>query len=148
MAKVKVRYKGASDIRILPADQLEARGVKGITEDLVFGPNNMWAQEVEMSDELEAILRQDGAFVMHPVTDDGGQTVADAADPLQTSVDGVDDTGSTVVMDETGQTEENKNPLADELPVNEPADEKAPLSSESGATAGPDTVTATGTKKR
>lgn len=128
MAKVKVRYKGASDRRILPADQLTERGVKGIDKDLVFGPENMWAQEVEMTDELEAILRADGAFVLQPMTDDGGTTTTDKGDPLQTSIDGVDDTGNTVVDGDTGQTEENKQPLA----------------SETGSTAGPDTVVAKG----
>jgi hypothetical protein len=152
MAKVKVRYKGASDVRILPADQLKERGVKGVTEDLVFSPGNLWAQEVEMSDELEAILRADGAFVIQPVADDGGTTVTDSADPLETSVDAVDDTGNKVVMDETGQTEENKHPLEAEAEAVGEAekmeDEKAPLSSETGSTAGPDTNVATGSRKR
>ena len=109
MAMVKVRYKGASDRRILPADQLAERGVKGIDKDLVFEPENMWAQEVPMSDELEAILRNDGAFLIEAIKDDGGTTTTDAVDPLQASKDGVDDTGNTVVDGNTGQTEENKH---------------------------------------
>lgn len=142
MATVKVRYKGASDRRILPQDQLEKRGVKGLTGDLVFEVQNLWSQEVEMSDELEAILRADGAFKIEPVTDNGGTTTTDVADPLQTSTEGVDDTGNTVVDGDTGQTEENKQPLADEAAQQESA--KAPLSSETGSTAGPDTNVATG----
>lgn len=126
MAQVKVRYKGASDVRILPADQLTERGVKGIDKDLVFGPENMWSMDIEMSDELEAILRADGAFTMNPITDSGETTTTDAVDPLQTSTEGVDDTGNTVVMADTGQTEENKQPLA----------------SETGSTATADTVPA------
>lgn len=146
MATVKVRYKGASDVRILPQDQLEKRGVKGLSGDLVFEPENHWALEVEMSKELEDILRTDGAFVIEPMTDDGGTTTTDVADPLQTSIDGVDDTGTTVVDGDTGQTEENKQPLADET-SGEPADEKAPLSSETGSTATADTNVASGRKK-
>lgn len=149
MANVKVRYKGASDVRILPVDELVERGVKGIDKDLVFKPENMWAQEVPMTDELEAILRNDGAFTFEPVKDDGSTSVTDPGDPLQTSVEGVDDTGNTVVDGDTGQTEENKHPLAEEevaepAEPEEPDDEKAPLASESGDTAGPDTVTAKG----
>lgn len=143
MAQVKVRYKGASDRRILPQDQLEKLGVKGLQGDLVFAVENGWALEVEMSKELEDILRQDGAFKMEPVTDDGGTTVTDAADPLQTSTEGVDDTGNTVVMADTGQTEENKH----EFEGTEPENTDAPLSSETGTTAGPDTNVATGRKK-
>lgn len=128
MATVKVRYKGASDVRILPADQLTERGVKNVDKDLVFKPENLWSMEIEMTDELEAILRADGAFVIQPLDDSGSTTTTDAADPLQTSVEGVDDTGNTVVDGDTGQTEENKQPLA----------------SETGTTAGPDTNVATG----
>jgi len=101
MADVKVRYKGMSDVRILPADQLKERGVKGIDEDLVFGPNNMWAQTVPMSDELEAILRQDGAFSIEPVTDSG-----EPGDEVVTAT-GEDDTGNTVVMPD-GQIDTKK----------------------------------------
>lgn len=148
MARVKLRYKGASDIRILPADQLAERGVKGITEDLVFKPENLWSQEVEMSPELEAILRADGAFTMNPVTDEGTPEVTDTADPLESSTDGVDDTGNTVVMAETGQTEENKHEFEGTEDTNsEPEDTDAPLASETGTTAGPDTQVATGRKR-
>jgi hypothetical protein len=102
---MKVRYKGASDVRILPADQLEAHGVKNVDKDLVFGPSNGWAQEVEMSEELESILRGDGAFSMTPVKDDGE---ADESNP-EVEATKVDDTGETVVDGDTGQTEENKH---------------------------------------
>lgn len=105
MAMVKVRYKGASDVRVLPVDQLKERGVKGIDEDLVFGPQNMWSQEVPMSDELEAILRGDGAFSITPV-DDSGE--ADESSP-EVEATKLDDTGETVVDGDTGQTEENKH---------------------------------------
>jgi hypothetical protein len=142
MAKVKVLYKGVSDVRILPQDQLEKRGVKGLSGDLEFNAQNRWQVEVEMSKELEDILRNDGAFNIQPVDDAGATTTTDVADPLQTSKDGVDDTGNTVVDGDTGQTEENKQPLADEAEAQEAA--KAPLSSETGTTAGPDTNVATG----
>jgi len=128
MAMTKVRYKGASDVRILPADQLTERGVKGIDKDLVFEPGNHWSMEIDMTKELEDILRADGAFTMQPVTDSGETTTTDTADPLQTSTEGVDDTGNTVVDGDTGQTEENKQPLA----------------SETGSTTTPDTNVATG----
>ena len=94
MANVKVRYKGMSDVRILPADQLKERGVTGIDEDLVFGPQNMWSQTVPMSDELESILRSDGAFTIEPLKDDG---TSDADNPAVEAV-AADDTANTVVM--------------------------------------------------
>jgi hypothetical protein len=109
MAMTKVRYKGASDVRILPADQLAERGVKGIEQDLVFGPENRWAVEVDMTPELEEILRADGAFKVEPMTDSGETTTTDAGDPLQTSTEGVDDTGNTVVDGDSGQVMENKH---------------------------------------
>lgn len=135
MAKAKVRYKGASDVRVLPADQLKEHGVKGIDKDLVFQPSNGWAQEVEMSEELEGILRGDGAFSITPV-DDSGE--ADETNP-EVEATKVDDTGETVVDGDTGQAEENKHQLAESG-----EDEKAPLASETGSTTGPDTNVATG----
>jgi hypothetical protein len=97
MAEAKVRYKGASDRRILPLDQLEALGVKGIDKDLVFGPENLWSRTVPMSDELESILRAEGTFTIEPLKDDG------SAGTNETDVDGddptvIEDTGNTVEM--------------------------------------------------
>lgn len=99
MANAKVRYKGMSDVRVLPADQLAERGVKGIDKDLVFSAQNMWSQEVPMSGELEAVLRGDGAFAIEPVKDDGS---TDADNPEADAL-GEDDTADTVVMEDTGQ---------------------------------------------
>jgi hypothetical protein len=128
MADAKVRYKGASDVRILPADQLQALGVTGIDKDLVFSPANMWSRTVPMSDELEAVLRGEGTFTIEPVKDDGttgdNETNVDAE-----SKEVIDDTADTVVMPD-GQVDK--------------ANDNVPLSSESGATAGPDTDVATG----
>lgn len=107
MAMAKVRYKGASDRRVLPADQLEARGVTGIDKDLVFEPENMWSQTVPMSDELEAILRGEGTFTIEPVKDDGdagdNETDVDADDPTV-----IDDTADTVEMPD-GQVDIKKD---------------------------------------
>lgn len=106
MAEVKVRYKGASDRRILPADQLKALGVKGIEEDLVFEAANLWSRTVPMSDELEAILRGEGTFTIEPIKDDGetadNETDLDADDNTV-----IEDTADTVVMPD-GQIDTKK----------------------------------------
>lgn len=108
MAEAKVRYKGASDVRILEADQLKALGVKGIEEDLVFAPGNLWSMTVPMSDELEAILRGEGTFTIEPVKEDGttgeNETDVDASDPTV-----IEDTGTTVVMPD-GQVDTTNAP--------------------------------------
>ena len=125
MAEVKVRYKGMSDIRTLPADQLKERGVEGIDHDLVFHAGNLWSVKVPMSDELEAILIAEGTFTIVKVKDDGS---TDEDDAVATAVP-QDDTGSTVVMPD-GQVDK--------------ADANVPLSSETGGTTTPDTNVATG----
>jgi hypothetical protein len=106
MTEAKVRYKGGSDVRILPAAELKSLGVKGIEEDLVFHPGNHWALTVPMSDELEAILRGEGTFTIEPVKDDGStadnETDVDANDPNV-----IDDTGDTVVMPD-GQVDQKQ----------------------------------------
>lgn len=94
MAEVKVRYKGMSDVRTLPADQLKERGVEGIDHDLVFHAGNLWSMKVPMSDELEAILRAEGTFTIEDVKDDGS---TDTDNPFLTATP-QDDTGDTVVM--------------------------------------------------
>lgn len=104
MAEVKVRYKGAADVRILPADQLKERGVTGISKDLRFAPENLWSQKVEMSDELEAILRADGAFTIEPIQDDG-----ETADSETDVPEGLDDTASTVEFPDTGQVDKTND---------------------------------------
>lgn len=100
MANVKVRYKGMSDVRVLPADQLKERGVTGIEEDLEFKPENMWSLTVPMSDELEAILRQDGAFTIEPVKDDGS---TDESNPEVTATGNDDTASAAVISDDTGE---------------------------------------------
>ena len=96
MAEVKVRYRGASDVRILPADQLKALGVEGIDKDLVFKPENLWSQKVPMSDELEAVLRGEGTFTIEPITDDGDTAKDESEVPEGDEV--IEDTADTVVM--------------------------------------------------
>jgi hypothetical protein len=128
MADAKVRYKGASDRRILPLDQLEALGVKGIDKDLVFAPENMWSQTVPMSDELENILRAEGTFTIEPIKDDG------TAGENQTAVDAE----SKEVIDDTADTVEMPDGQVDKANTN------APLASETGGTTTPSTDVATG----
>lgn len=128
MADAKVRYKGASDRRILPLDQLEALGVKGIDKDLIFAPENMWSQTVPMSDELENILRAEGTFTIEPIKDDG------TAGENQTAVDAE----SKEVIDDTADTVEMPDGQVDKANTN------APLASETGGTTTPSTDVATG----
>jgi len=103
MAEVKVRYKGLSDERIIPASDLQERGVTGIDKDLRWWIGNHWALTLPMSEELEAILRADGSFSFDPVKDDGTND-GDNADNTRT----VDDTGNTVVMPD-GQVDKKKD---------------------------------------
>jgi hypothetical protein len=116
MAKMKVRYKGAADRRILPAKALKARGVTGVDEDLEFSPRNAWSMEIEVDDKLHEILKADAAFTVRAVTDSGseGEQTATATK--------ADDTADTVVDEESGQVDKRTT--------------NAPLSSGSDAPAG------------
>lgn len=101
MAEMIVRYKGAADTRIMTADDLKLHGVDA-PKDLVWERKNIWRIRMEVSDELEAIFINDGAFRLEAVTDFGG---------TQTLVDGTvtDDTSATVIDAGTGQKSTNKN---------------------------------------
>lgn len=102
MATMKVRYRGAADIRTMSKKDLKDAGVE-VPEDLVWERKNRWAIEVEMTPELEEVLRAEGTFRLETIKDDGtsGNVEADATK--------TDDTGSTIVMADTGQVEENRH---------------------------------------
>lgn len=95
MTEMIVRYKGAADTRIMTADELKAHDVD-VPRDLVFSRSNLWRIRMEVTDELEAIFINDGAFRLETVNDDGSR---------QTLVDGAvtDDTSATVIDAGTGQ---------------------------------------------
>ena len=95
MTEMVVRYKGAADTRIMTVDELKERDID-VPRDLVWERRNLWLIRMEVTDELEAIFINDGAFRLDAVKDDGG---------LKTVVDGdvTDDTSATVVDASTGQ---------------------------------------------
>ena len=101
MTEMIVRYKGAADTRIMTVDELKVHDVD-VPKDLVFSRKNLWRIRMEVSDELEAIFINDGAFRLETINDDGSR---------QTLVDGAvtDDTAPTVVDGNTGQKSKNKD---------------------------------------
>lgn len=103
MAVMKVRYKGASDVREMTAKDLKQHGVE-VDKDLVFDRDNRWSMNIEMTDKLEQIFRDDGAFTISAIKDDDTE-----AEPEATSAPLVeDDTANTVVMADTGQVDKKK----------------------------------------
>lgn len=124
MSKMKVRYKGAADRRILPAKDLKDLGVTGVDKDLEFHGGNLWSIEMDVDEKLEEILRADGAFTLRAVKDSG-----DDGDE-EVTANKTDDTAGTVVMSDTGQVDKKNT--------------NAPLSSETGSTTTPDTNVAKG----
>lgn len=105
MAKMKVRYRGASDVRRITAKELKAAGLESYDgPDLEWSRKNRWTiEEVEMTDGLEEILRGEGTFRLEKIND-AGESGGVEADATKT-----DDTGSQIVMTDTGQVEENKH---------------------------------------
>jgi hypothetical protein len=98
MAQMVVRYKGAADERIMSAEDLKPHGVD-VPHDLVWNRQNLWRVQMEVTSELEALLRLDGAFRLQVLSDDGttaGETLVEG--------EKTDDTGATVVDANTGQT--------------------------------------------
>jgi len=96
MAQMRIRYKGAADTRVMSVEDLKQVGVD-VPEDLVFNRANLWSMKVDMTDELEAVLRQDGSFRLEAINDDGSVTREHEGEVI-------DDTGTTVVDQTTGQT--------------------------------------------
>lgn len=131
MAKMKVRYRGAADTRQMSVKDLKEAGVT-VPEDLVWDRKNRWSLEVEMTPELEEVLRAEGTFRLEKIKDDG------TAGDIEADATKMDDTGSTIVMGDTGQVEENKR-AAQEAKEQADAEANAPQSS------GSDTPTGGGT---
>jgi hypothetical protein len=101
MAQMKVRYKGAADVREMKAADLKRHGVV-VSKDLVWDASNGWSLDMDMTDELEKILRADGAFRLEAIKDGGNDTDVE----VESSVN--DDTADTVVMADTGQVDKKK----------------------------------------
>lgn len=105
MAKARVRYKGFSDVREITSKQLEALGV-AVSKDLVWDSSNGKAINIDLNDELEAILRNEGTFTISEIKDDGSLgeefVTATVADDTVTA--------SKVVDGNTGQESVNPNP--------------------------------------
>lgn len=103
MAKMRVRYKGFSDRREMTAKQLGKVGIK-VDKDLVFDRYNNFAMNIDLNDELQAILKKEGTFSITEIKDDGthGEEVV--------KVTTVDDTANaaTVVDGNTGQRSQRK----------------------------------------
>lgn len=97
MAKMKVRYRGIADERILSAEDLASVGVEGVSEDLVWNRRNLFSVDVEANDRLEEVLRAEGHFRIEKPTDNGESALlVEATDPDREGdllVDG--DTGAT-----------------------------------------------------
>ena len=102
MALFKVRYKGLSTKRVLPAKDLKKHGV-AVDKDLVFEPANRHTLVLDgLSEPLENILRDDKTFTVSEVKDGG----AGEYEVIKGSA--LDDTANTVKDSTTGQTSTKK----------------------------------------
>ncbi len=99
MARVRVRYKGLSDERIITQKDLEPLGIS-IDRDLVWAGHGR-ALTIDMTDELEAVLRREGTFSISEIKDDN--TAGDEVVKATISDDTVN--ASEVVDKTTGQKE-------------------------------------------
>ena len=83
MALMKVRYKGIADVRIIHAkDVKDAHGVE-MDRDVEWSRANNFAVVMDVSPQMEEILRAQGHFSLHALKDDGSESevVATATDP-------------------------------------------------------------------
>lgn len=69
MAKVRVRYKGFSDVREITSKQLEPHGIS-VDRDLVFSRENNFAMNIDANDELLEVLKREGTFSVSEIKDD------------------------------------------------------------------------------
>lgn len=95
MAKVRVRYRGLSDVREITAKQLKEHGIK-LSGDLVFHRGNSFAMNIDANDELLEILKRESTFDIKEIKDDGsaGDEIVKAtlADDTAVAAESVDAT--------------------------------------------------------
>lgn len=113
MAKVRVYYKGLSDVRIIDADHLKKAHNIEVSEDLVWdrlGKGNggvldfpRLAINIDAPDELIKILRGEQTFTISEIKDDG--TVGD--DIVEGKMLDESTVASKVVDANTGATSTN-----------------------------------------
>lgn len=104
MARAQVRYKGLSDVREISAKDLKKHGVE-VDKDLVFSRDNGFKMNIDLNDELEAILRNEGTFTISEIKDDN--SVGDEVVKATVADDSATSAKATNV--ETGQTSTNPN---------------------------------------
>lgn len=115
MAKVRVYYKGLSDVRVISVDDLKAHNIE-VSEDLVWdrvGKVNggvlnapRLAINIDAPDELIKVLRGEQSFTISEIKDDGevgddivvGQAIDEAT------------VAASVVDADSGQVDKNPNP--------------------------------------
>lgn len=102
MAKVRVYYQGLSDVREISKKHLaDVHGIE-VSQDLVW-TNERPAINIDINDELTAILKREGTFKITEIKDDG--TLGDDVISATISDDTV--TSATVVNANTGQKSTN-----------------------------------------
>lgn len=98
MSLVKVRYRGASDVREMGKKDLADAGVQ-VDGLLRWERKNGWAVHVkDPSDRLLEIFKEEGTFTVEEVDEETGQQVKTFITASKS-----DDTGATVVDGTTGQ---------------------------------------------
>lgn len=105
MAKVRVRYKGLSDVREISAKDLKKRGIN-VDKDLVFSRENGYAMNIDINEELTELLKSEGTFSIKEIKDDNteGDEFVKATLADDTAV------AATAVNTATGQSSTNPNP--------------------------------------
>lgn len=102
--KIRVRYKGIADHRIITAKDVEPHGIV-LDRDLSWNRGNLFRLDIEANDKLEEILRHDGAFTVTKLKDDGTEEV-------EVQATATDDEGDTIVDAESGATTKSRKARA------------------------------------
>jgi hypothetical protein len=96
VAQAVVRYVGIADVRILEAKQVKRDKGVDLPEDLIWSRKNGFKLTLDLTPELEALLKEQGHFRISAVTDSGGENVVSTADNPSHE-------GDTVVVKEDGR---------------------------------------------
>lgn len=92
--KIRVRYKGIADHRIITAKDVEPHGVV-LDNDLEWHRGNLFRLDIDANDSLEEVLRADGSFTVSKIKDDGSEET-------EVQATAKDDTGETIVDADSG----------------------------------------------
>ena len=69
MAKIRVRYRGIADERVIRATDLAKAGIRNVTTDLVWSRRNHWRLDLPGSKALEELLVRERHFTIESLSE-------------------------------------------------------------------------------